>query len=57
MKLLFYFDAERVWIDTNGNYYASGNFPMSVWERYLNISDELCVVMREGEKDVDDYDI
>lgn len=57
MNLLFFFDAERVCTDKNGNYYASGNFPMDVWNRYLSICDHLYVIMREGQKNVTDLGI
>lgn len=48
MDLLFYFDSERVYTDRDGNYYASGNFPRDVWNRYLKYCDNLYVIMREG---------
>ena len=48
MNLLFYFDAERVYRDRDGNYYASGNFPKDVWNRYLKYCDNLFVIMRKG---------
>ena len=57
MKLLFFFDSERIYIDKYGNYYASGNFPIDVWNRYLNISDHLYVIMREGQSDITDSNI
>lgn len=53
MNLLFYFDSERVYTDKNGNYYASGNFPKDVWNRYLKYCDSLYVIMREGNGIVD----
>lgn len=50
MKLLFYQYAERIYRDESGNYYTSGSFPQSVWNRYLGLCDELVVLMRDGEK-------
>ena len=46
MNLLFYFYGTRVWYDEQGDLYASGNFPQRVWDRYLNLCDELYVLMR-----------
>lgn len=48
MKLLFYYSSERVYHDKDGNLYTSGNFTSEVWDRYLNISDELYVVMTDS---------
>ena len=48
MRLLFYYSAERIFKDPQGNLYASGNFTPEVWERYISIADELTVVMTDS---------
>lgn len=52
MDLLFIYYSERVYEDEYGNLYAGGNFPQEVWDRYLNISDSLSVIMRKAGKRV-----
>lgn len=47
MRILFAHD-HRFFRDSAGRHYSSGSFPASLWERYLEHFDEICVVAREG---------
>lgn len=47
MKLLFLQGGSRIKRDENGALYTDGNFNTNVWNRYLNLSDDLTVILRE----------
>ena len=50
MRIVFFFYGTRIFKDTNGLYYATGNFTDKVWNRYLQVCDELTVIMRLSNK-------
>ncbi len=47
MKLLFVHTAERAKEDDKGNLYTDGSYNPEVWDRYLSISNNLCVIFRK----------
>ena len=53
MRLLFVHDT-KIKEDIKGTFYTGGSFNNEVWNRYLSISTELCVIAR---KDQSLYDV
>lgn len=47
MKLLFIHDT-RVYVDAEGKAYTDGAFTMDVWSRYLALTDDFTVLLRES---------
>lgn len=47
MKLLFIHGGEKLKEDKSGNFYTDGSYTSEVWNRYLNICDELSVIFRK----------
>lgn len=50
MKLLFLQGGSRIKRDENGFLYTDGNFNSNVWNRYLDLSKNLTVILREETK-------
>lgn len=47
MKILFIHGFEKLKEDKDGNYYTDGSYNMKVWERYLQISQNLTTLFRK----------
>jgi glycosyltransferase involved in cell wall biosynthesis len=53
MKLMFAHDSKFL-VNQQGDVFSKGNFPYSVWQRYLSVFDELLVVGRKENQILDD---
>lgn len=50
MRLLFLHGEGRIYIDEKGNFYTAGSYNENIWQRYMNLCDELVVVLRKNPK-------
>nr|WP_285868268.1 glycosyltransferase [Mesobacillus maritimus] len=50
MKLLFVHDGEKLKEDNQGTYYTDGSYNQKVWDRYLDIFEDVSVIFRKDPK-------
>ena len=49
MKLLFIHSSEKIKTDEDGNLYTDGSYNQKVWEIYLQVFDQITLIMRKDE--------